>query len=426
MDRINGADTVDIGAGRRGFRDENLEVGIAGTEVTAFWLNSIQEEIVNVIDQASLAPSSGSWAQLYQAIAGLSQSGRWNYAEAGGTANALTITLAPAPVSMASIKGALIQILITTSNTDAVTANINGIGVVNVLRIDGAPLQKGDLIAGRILTFMFNGTALVAQGFAPSLIKARLAANLTIAVNSSTGNDTTGNLTNPFRTLQAAVDYVYRNVDLNGFNVLFMAAGAFTAGVSVYGLFMGQGEASQVTINLGSATINAANGNCFSVNNGRITVLNGGQLSATGSGAGQGCVMSVGGGGEIQFGQTNFANCTQAHILVSSGGSANAIQDYTISSTSALYHLSAISFGSISISGRVVVMSAGLTASTFASSLQGAIYAVGTTFTGAGVAAAVCPKFNVDVWGSIFVGGAGINLFPGNSPGTVAAKGDYR
>lgn len=68
MDRINGADTIDIGGGRRGFRDENLIAGAAGTEVTALWLNMLQEEILKVTTEAGLVPSEGDWTQLWQAL----------------------------------------------------------------------------------------------------------------------------------------------------------------------------------------------------------------------------------------------------------------------------------------------------------------------------------------------------------------------
>ncbi|MBB4956234.1 hypothetical protein H4S14_004331, partial [Agrobacterium vitis] len=68
MDRINGADTVDIGSSRRGFRDENLVAGVAGTEVTADFLNSVQEEIMKVVTEAGLAPSASDWTQLWQAL----------------------------------------------------------------------------------------------------------------------------------------------------------------------------------------------------------------------------------------------------------------------------------------------------------------------------------------------------------------------
>ena len=78
MDRINGADTVDIGGGRRGFRDEDLLTGQIGTEVTAAWLNMVQEEIGKVIEGAGLTLDPSDWTQLWQALQamGLSFSAR--------------------------------------------------------------------------------------------------------------------------------------------------------------------------------------------------------------------------------------------------------------------------------------------------------------------------------------------------------------
>ncbi|EHS51481.1 hypothetical protein PDO_1872 [Rhizobium sp. PDO1-076] len=68
MDRVNGAGTIDIGGGRRGFIDEDLEVGQEGTEVTALWLNMAQEEVIKVIEAAGLVLDPGDWTQLYQAL----------------------------------------------------------------------------------------------------------------------------------------------------------------------------------------------------------------------------------------------------------------------------------------------------------------------------------------------------------------------
>lgn len=68
MDRINGADTHNIGQGRRGFKDENVVAGTAGTEVTAAFLNSLQEEVIKVIEAAGLELDPNDWTQLFQAI----------------------------------------------------------------------------------------------------------------------------------------------------------------------------------------------------------------------------------------------------------------------------------------------------------------------------------------------------------------------
>lgn len=64
MDRVNGLNTVDIGGGRRGFRDRNLGAGISGTQVPAPHMNALQEEVLHVIEEAGLTPDDGDWTQL--------------------------------------------------------------------------------------------------------------------------------------------------------------------------------------------------------------------------------------------------------------------------------------------------------------------------------------------------------------------------
>ena len=68
MDRVNGADWVNIGGGRRGFRSENAAAGISGTEVTAAWLNAVQENLLKVIEEAGLIPDITDWDLLWKAL----------------------------------------------------------------------------------------------------------------------------------------------------------------------------------------------------------------------------------------------------------------------------------------------------------------------------------------------------------------------
>ncbi|CUX59997.1 DUF2793 domain-containing protein [Agrobacterium tumefaciens] len=277
MDRINGADTIDIGGGRRGFRDENLPAGVAGTEVTALFLNMIQEEILKVITEAGLNPSDADWTQLWQAlqILGLAsgsrsrrwvavmsmtlssapgapasgdtylipvgatgiwaanagkiaqwtgsawtyltppdghgislpdgrvferiagtyieklaldaQSGKWNFAVAGGTANALTATLTPTPLSLVSLVGAPIRLLITTANTGACTLNINGLGAVPIKLDNGSDPAAGDLPAGAIVQLVYTGTAMQIA-FSSSMLQERLNKGSTIATYGTAGS----------------------------------------------------------------------------------------------------------------------------------------------------------------------------------------------------------------------------------------------
>ncbi|MBB3947203.1 hypothetical protein GGQ73_003169 [Rhizobium skierniewicense] len=258
MDRINGADTIDIGGGKRGFRSENLVAGVSGTEVTDLFLNSVQEEIIRVVTEAGLVPDAADWSQLWQAlrIHGLSagaksrrwtainsmtltatpaapalgdtylvpadatgawagnagkiaewigaiwsyftpsnghgislpdgrvferiggtyieklaldvQSGKWHYAEAGGTANALTASLTPTPSSI--VPGFRATLKIQAINTDAMTLNLNGLGAVAVVGEDGAPIPPNSVYPGQLASFGWNGAKWVLMGFALSRI----------------------------------------------------------------------------------------------------------------------------------------------------------------------------------------------------------------------------------------------------------------
>jgi len=68
MDRVNGADWVDIGGGRRGFRSQSLVDGVSGTEVTAPWLNAVQENLMKVIEEAGLEGDIDNWDLLWLAL----------------------------------------------------------------------------------------------------------------------------------------------------------------------------------------------------------------------------------------------------------------------------------------------------------------------------------------------------------------------
>lgn len=79
------------------------------------------------------------------------QSGSYTYAVAGGTANALTATFAPAVSSPPD--GMTVRIKASATNTGAVTLN----GAAVQLET-GAALAGGEIVSGRIYTFQRNGS----------------------------------------------------------------------------------------------------------------------------------------------------------------------------------------------------------------------------------------------------------------------------
>lgn len=83
-----------------------------------------------------------------------------NYATAGGTANALTATYAP--VVTAHIAGQPLRVKIASTNsTGGVTFN-PGPGVKTVVAPDGSALVAGELLAGNIVNFIYDGTNYIA------------------------------------------------------------------------------------------------------------------------------------------------------------------------------------------------------------------------------------------------------------------------
>lgn len=67
MDRTQAAGYVDIGGGKRGYRNRNAVGGIAGTVIDAADRNATQEELLAIIEAAGLTPSSTNLAQVLAA-----------------------------------------------------------------------------------------------------------------------------------------------------------------------------------------------------------------------------------------------------------------------------------------------------------------------------------------------------------------------
>jgi hypothetical protein len=74
----------------------------------------------------------------------------------GGTVNARTLTLSPAPLSMAEMVGVPIRGLIPSPNTGPVTLAYNSFSPVPIVTPDGQPLAKNS--AKGICEFIFDGT----------------------------------------------------------------------------------------------------------------------------------------------------------------------------------------------------------------------------------------------------------------------------
>lgn len=164
MERLIAANTVAYGAhdtapasGTPGLAtDGNPALLVPATRWPAYAWNMLSEEIRNTILAAGLTPSKADWSQLAKAV----QSQAMNYAADTGTANAMAVTLSPAPASLAALTGVPVRVKKgATANTGAVTVSVNGLGAAAVTWPDGAALTAADLPANAMLELRGTGTA---------------------------------------------------------------------------------------------------------------------------------------------------------------------------------------------------------------------------------------------------------------------------
>jgi len=104
---------------------------------------------------------------------------------AGGTADALTLTLTPAIASYTA--GQVFQFISSATNlTTTSTININAAGAKTIKRQSGAAIQAGDISAGALVQLAYNGTDFFMTG-----VTAGQASSLGVILYSGRTSDTT-------------------------------------------------------------------------------------------------------------------------------------------------------------------------------------------------------------------------------------------
>ena len=154
MDRILGVNTIDLGGGRRGFRGKDTVAGVPGTELAATWHNEVQEELMAVIEKAGLVADAADLRQLLRGI----RSQKLNSVSAGGTANALTVSFDPEPLSLAELQLATIVVVPASDNTGAMTVTAAVGGAKSLTTMGATALAAGDVKANRPFAMRYDGT----------------------------------------------------------------------------------------------------------------------------------------------------------------------------------------------------------------------------------------------------------------------------
>lgn len=148
-------------------RDCSSPSAADGTQDKAAHMNMLLAQLRSSIRSNSIYEDSADDFMLARAM----RAQRLNYIPVvGGTANALTATLDPAPASYSDLIGTPFMIKIALTNTGAATLNLNGLGAVAIGRSDNSALQAGDLLATRTVELMFDGGFFQIIGLSPSQI----------------------------------------------------------------------------------------------------------------------------------------------------------------------------------------------------------------------------------------------------------------
>jgi hypothetical protein len=143
------------GAGKDGWRDGSMVGSILPTEFNANFLNSLQEELANVIEGAGLTLSSAFNTQLYESIQRLIDAQSGNYALDTGAANAYVVAISPAIAAYTN--GMTVRFRVVNGNTGASTLNA-GAGAVPLVNDVAGALVLGDAPAGGIITATYDSS----------------------------------------------------------------------------------------------------------------------------------------------------------------------------------------------------------------------------------------------------------------------------
>jgi hypothetical protein len=272
------------------------------------------------------------------------------------------------------------------------------------------------LPAGRRLLIIYDGAAWRLVNWP---VRFRLGQSLTLYCNQQSGNDANTGLTlgTAFASLNGVWNWLYQNVDVTGQTVMVQCSGNFTAGLSPQTVVVGSTPSSIVFNFAVGSTISVVNQSAFFANNPGVgyTVSGPVTITATGSGAGQGCGIFTNISSQIIAGGMTFGPCTQSHVAAQYGSVIQMNGNYTIAGNAAQHFLA--TGATIAIAGLTVTLT-GTPAfsSAFAVALWsgGQIHAVADTFSGS----ATGQRYTAGNGGSIDVAGGGVNYFPGSSAGS--------
>jgi hypothetical protein len=225
-----------------------------------------------------------------------------------------------------------------------------------------------------------------------------------------------------FLTIQKAVNTV-SEIDMSSYQVTIQVGNGTYTGTVTLKNWVGalrpiiQGDTTtpaNVIISTSSHCVHGDGNHAWTVQGFRLTSSAGQCLNAENAGA-------------IYFGACDIHTSSSVQIWAKSASVISCISGYNITGNpGAGIHFAAADGGVFyNTAATITIPSAIACGTAFAlAGRNGTLYNTGT-ITGAGVASSTGPRYNANLNGVIYVGGAGANYFPGNSAGSTATGGQY-
>lgn len=130
-----------------GYINGDSRIGRQGSIPPGESIEAPMREIVNLITHAGFTPDEEDLEQLTKSI----RSQRLNYAVAGGSANALTVTYDPAFTALTV--GLILRVLVAANNTTAATIQVNALTAAGIFQSSRSKLfrvKNRDVVLGAI------------------------------------------------------------------------------------------------------------------------------------------------------------------------------------------------------------------------------------------------------------------------------------
>lgn len=353
------------------------------------------------------------------------QQSPWIYATAGGTANAVTIT--PVPAVSANVAGALYRVLITSTNTGAVTLKVGSAAALAVHTQSGAAVAAGDLTAGAIMEFACDGTSWLCTGLVKSEVVTPVIATPTFYIRTD-GNDSNNGSANTagaaFLTIAGALLYVKNKYGTPGRPIVFQFGNAGTYAASPISGVPGGLTIIGDVANQSSYIIQGVGGT--TITSGSVTFQG---LSFRIPSSPTQHSLQVGNGGVVLIDRVTFTGVSQTavcHIFATSGGTILfATGAAAIINSDARAALWAEGGGTISFTTGTVVSMGGVNPTFAVATARAFACGVINVAVGSFTSSAIGLRFAIDMNGVIYTGGGGPNFIPGSVAGTTGTGGQY-